>query len=505
VQQGWPVLVITGSGGFADDVQQAWQAKQDYIIALFKWNQSSSKETKPDPPFVPDPVLAEVIADGDLHFFSITDLPENLDRRIDLRLKANNILTEALAQQRVYSADARQRQYVFHLQQNWILILGVLIVALAALATFSKQMQWNVPIQVGSFKVNFPDDALNIVLISLPVVLALLIAGANRFNPGNKWISMRTAAEGFKREMFRYRTHTGIYSDSMVIQNKTTREATLARMIEAITRQWVEGSLDYTIFPGQASSRRSKKSQTGSNAKQSGQSETEDTHFDYLPPNRYITERLDDQVSYYKKSSLKLGRTLTILQWLILGLGGLATFLAAIHFDLVITVTTASATALATYLAYNKVSDTLKQYNHAILSLTNIKNWWISLGDNQADPSNIDKLVDHVETTLQSEQAGWVQQMQTALTELRAQQAQHGADSSTTGPIKSSETQPRSNNTQNGTQPTANVANVPSDGTGQEDGSDDTATITTPANISADGAEQEGNGPDGSTPTNQSS
>lgn len=506
VRQGWQILVITGSGGFADAIQQAWQAKQDYIIELSKWNQSGSKETKPVPPFVPDPVLAEVIADGDLHFFSLTDSPENLERRIDLRLKANSILTEVREQQRVYSTDASQHQNIFRLQQNWILILGVLIVALAALAAFSKQMQWNVPIQVGSFKVNFPDDVLSIILISLPVVLALLIAGSNRFNPGEKWITMRTAAEAFKREMFRYRTRTGIYSDSIVIQNGTTREATLSRMIEVITRQWVEGSLDYTIFPGQTPPTRSQQAQTGSNTMKSGQARTKDSPFDYLPPNRYIADRLDNQVDYYKKSSLNLGRQLSRLQWLILGLGGLATLLAALHLDLIITITTASATALATYLAYNQVSNTLKQYNHAILSLTNIKNWWIALGDNQADPSNIDKLVEYVETTLQSEQAGWIQQMQSALTELRAQQAQQGTDSAVTEPInKGKEDKPSPNNAQNGAQPTANPANALSDGTGKEDGSDGTAAITTPANVPADGVEQEGNGPDGSTPTNQSS
>jgi hypothetical protein len=194
------------------------------------------------------------------------------------------------------------------------------------------------------------------------------------------------------------------------------------------------------------------------------------------------------------------------LQWLILGLGGLATLLAALHLDLIITITTASATALATYLAYNQVSNTLKQYNHAILSLTNIKNWWIALEDNQADPANIDKLVEYVETTLQSEQAGWVQQMQSALTELRAQQAQQGTDSAVTEPInKGLDGKPSPNNAQTGAQPTASPANALSDGTGKEDGSDGTAAITTPANVPADGVEQERNGPDGSTPTNQSS
>jgi hypothetical protein len=224
----------------------------------------------------------------------------------------------------------------------------------------------------------------------------------------------------------------------MVIQNGITREATLARMTEAITRKWVEGSLDLTIFPGQASSRRSQKSRTWSNTMESGQAWTKDNLFDYLPPNRYITHRLDDQVSYYNHSSLKLGRRLIGLEWLILGLGGIGTFLTALHAEVFTTVSTACATALVSYLGYRQVANNLKQYNRNILSLTNIKNWWETLGDNQADPSNIERLVDYVETTLQSEQAGWEQQMHATLIGLNSQQAQHGTDSAVTEPIQKS-------------------------------------------------------------------
>ncbi len=135
-----------------------------------------------------------------------------------------------------------------------------------------------------------------------------------------------------------------------------------------------------------------------------------------------------DQLNFYKDRSQKLGRKLTWLQWTILGLGGLATLLAALHFELVITVTTAIVGALVAYLEYNQVANTLKQYNQAILTLTNIQNWWVALGDAQGDPKNINDLVDFVETTLQTEHAGWVQQLQTTLAKLHAQQAkQDGA------------------------------------------------------------------------------
>ena len=83
------------------------------------------------------------------------------------------------------------------------------------------------------------------------------------------------------------------------------------------------------------------------------------------------------------------------------------------------------------YLEYNQVANTLKQYNQAALSLINIKNWWVALGADQVDQKNIDKLVDLVETTLQTESSGWVQQLQSALAKLHTQQAKQDENSPT--------------------------------------------------------------------------
>jgi hypothetical protein len=455
VRQGWPVLVIGGSGGFADEIQRAWWAKQDalqgYIQELSQWRVGDPNKPQLILPFISDPVLAEVIAEGDLHFFPITEAPEKLELYIDLRLKANDILSQAETQRKVYSDAAKQQERVFHRLQFWVLLLGVLITALAVL----KSVSGSAP---------FFSNILYYTLIGLPVLLALLIAGANRFDPGNRWIKMRAATESFKREMFRYRTRTGMYTDIQVVQNKTTREATLATMLEAISRQWVESNLDVAIFPAITRYPSAREAQKGSTpqpltqGKPSEQGKPNESLSVYLPPNRYIEKRVVDQLKFYKDRTRRLGRKLTWLNCLILGLGGLATLLAALHYELVITVTTATATALVTYLEYNQTANTLKQYNHAILTLTNIQNWWVALEDGQADQENIDKLVDYVETTLQSEQVGWVQQMQTALTELRAQQAKQGADSSAIEPIhKNLEGQLDSNKSQNGKQSSANL------------------------------------------------
>ena len=474
VRQTWPILVIGGSGGFADQIQKARQDKQNYLQALSEWKPGDPNKLKPVLPFIDDPILAEVIAEGDLHFFPITDVPEKLELYVDLRLKANDILSQAQAHRQVYAGDAKRQENNFRRQQIWILFLGVLITALAAL----KSVEGNVPFLSVDIKIAL-GNVLYYILIAMPVVLALLIAGANRFNAGNRWIKMRAATEAFKREMFRYRTRTGIYSDIQVIQNKTTREATLAKMLETISRYWVESNLDFAIFPAitrYPSARQAQKGVTPKaleQGKPAEQGKLKDRLSVYLPPNGYIEKRLVDQLNFYKDRSQRLGRQLVWLQWIILGLGGLATLLAALHIELIITVTTAIAGALVTYLEYNQVANTLKQYNHAILTLTNIQNWWVALGDAQADQANIDKLVDDVEATLQSEQAGWVQQMQTALTELRAQQAKQGADFSAAEPIgRGQEGQPSTSSSQNDkTTPVANLDNSPIDGSGQGDSS----------------------------------
>jgi hypothetical protein len=426
VRRAWPTLIISGSGGLADQLQQAWQDKQNYLQALSKWDAGDSHKPRPSSPFIADPALAEVIAEGDLHFFSITDTPENLEQTIDLRLKTDNILSQAQVQRQLYRDEAARQQKIFRRQQFWILLLGVLITALAAFQAFYKQVQWNVPlVSTGSFKLVL-GDILYYVLIGLPVVLAVLIAGANRFNHGDKWVALRAASEGFKQEMFRYRTHTGNYSDVQVMKNQTNREAILAKRLQAITTQWLEGDLDYANFPTSVRPGKAQGPQSASNSKVLAQRKPKESV--YLQPDRYIVERVVDQLNFYKDRSQKLGRKLTWLQWTILGLGGLATLLAALHFELVITVTTAIVGALVAYLEYNQVANTLKQYNQAILTLTNIQNWWVALGDAQGDPKNINDLVDFVETTLQTEHAGWVQQLQTTLAKLHAQQAkQDGA------------------------------------------------------------------------------
>jgi truncated hemoglobin YjbI len=145
-----------------------------------------------------------------------------------------------------------------------------------------------------------------------------------------------------------------------------------------------------------------------------------DDGFSELTADRYVEVRLDDQLKYFKNTALKLERQLKLLQWLILIIGGVGTFLAAIDKQVWIALTTAVAAALTTYLGYRQTESSLMKYNQAKTDLDNVKAWWTALSaEEQATQDNVDSLVDHTEQVLKSELDGWVQQMQNALADLR--------------------------------------------------------------------------------------
>ena len=97
--------------------------------------------------------------------------------------------------------------------------------------------------------------------------------------------------------------------------------------------------------------------------------------------------------------------------------------LAAVGLEVWVALTAALVGAFSTFLEYQQVENSLMKYNQAATDLANVKAWWTALSyKEKADPKNTDMLVGNAEKILQSELLGWVQQMEDALAELRAQQ-----------------------------------------------------------------------------------
>ena len=396
VRRGWPVIMIRGGGGLADEIADLWQKR---------------------PPFIADPALAEIAIEGKLHFFqlgvgSIGEFERRLEQLLHFK-EADTISTLELMWQRFaeYDQNAKRQQGSFTRMQSSVLVLGVVATLLAITEFLFKS---NFDLSILSYF--YTERAMYYVLLIIPIGIALLTTAANRFSAGTKWILLRASAESIKKEIYRYRTRTEIYSDRAT--KKTSREVKLEQKSEILSRKLMQTEVNISaISPYNGPI-------PPLNAAAPG-----DDGLSFLTPERYMTYRLQDQLAWYRSRTVRLEKQLKWLQWLIWGSGAVGTFLVAVGLELWIALTTSIVTALTTYLEYQQVENRLMSYNQTATDLENVRSWWISLStEEQADPRNIDKLVGQTETTIHSEHAAWVQEMQDAMAELRAEQSGEDSD-----------------------------------------------------------------------------
>jgi hypothetical protein len=159
----------------------------------------------------------------------------------------------------------------------------------------------------------------------------------------------------------------------------------------------------------------------------------DDDGYSMLTIDKYIKIRIGDQLNYYQKKISKLERQLRYLQWTILIIGGIGTFLAAAGLQLWIALTTALAGMFAAFLEYRQVENTVIKYNQTATELSNIEAWWHSFTlREKVDTKNIDRLVEQTEDALSTELTGWVKQMQDTIDKLYAKKKEDTRASSKT-------------------------------------------------------------------------
>ncbi len=416
VRLGWPIIVVAGSGRLADEIAQL-------------------HEEMPD--FIPDPRLAEIISDGRLFVFPVEARVEELERMIRRLLRGDSTLRLAWERFAIYDDNANRHQRSFKSMQFNILLLGVLGTLLALLQTSIETMllvvddeaAWQMALQ----RSNLPDcwmeamrgifsqarfffNQLTFVMayliILIPIMMTAMLAAANRFNAGSKWLLLRGSAEAVKREIFRYRARAEIYNNELTRTPKKSREVKLADQLQSISTRLMQTEVNISALQ----TYQDRLPPPYSTAAQ-------DEGFMRLSPEQYLSYRIEDQYIYYRSKTQKLEKQLKRLQWLIYIVGGIGTLLAALGLELWIALTGAIVTALGTYLEYQQIEATLLKYNQAATDLANVRSWWIALSAaEQEEQSNIDMLVQQTERILFSEFSGWMQDMQDAFDALREQQ-----------------------------------------------------------------------------------
>lgn len=301
-----------------------------------------------------------------------------------------------------YNADqVRDR---FGQQRKWILAGGVLA---TLLALFYEQV---VNIAVVAIPGISPDvltvnRVFRIIVIILPITVSALIAWSNKFTRGTNWILLRSSAEAVKHNIFLFRAKAGPYSDESSLLDEP-REVKLARSIKTISERLMKTEVNQSglkFYKG-------KLPPYGAEA---------DDGFSFLNSKTYLEYRLEDQLGWYKRTTLKLDKRIRRLNIWILVFGAIGTLLAALEYEIWIAVTTAIVAAFSTYLEYNQLETTLTSYNQALTDLNGIRSWWRALPESEKlKASNFNCLVENAEKVMQAESNRWVQEMQDALSEL---------------------------------------------------------------------------------------
>ncbi|MBN1219317.1 MAG: DUF4231 domain-containing protein [Anaerolineae bacterium] len=398
VREGWPVIVIQNSGRLADEIARLWQRKQRQGKGLNKildWMPWREKRV--------DPTMAEIIDEGHLHFFrldgSVAELQQLLRNQLR-QLKTSSTLEDAWKRFAVYDQNAINLEKFYLRLRKWILGLGVIATTLAVLYSFLEPFENPIVVQTNFY--------LRFLVIAAPILVSILSAGSVKFARGVGWILLRSSAEAIKREIYRYRTRAEIYSQKQT-NTVETRESKLARKVKLISQSLMKSEVNQSSL----------KPYTGIGLPPPPAVAEGDDGFSDLNPEQYLTWRLEHQYQWFQGRVVHLDQQSKRLHWWIFILGGIGTFLAAIGLEIWIAVTVAIAGALTALLELRQTETTLTIYNQAAADLESVRLWWYALPDKQkAEPRNFEKLVENTEDVLQSEHAGWVQEMRDALAEL---------------------------------------------------------------------------------------
>ncbi|WP_271254766.1 DUF4231 domain-containing protein [Pseudanabaena sp. Chao 1811] len=247
------------------------------------------------------------------------------------------------------------------------------------------------------------------LVIIAPITVSVLLAASVKLDRGMNWIILRASAEILKKEIYCYRT--------LSIYEPKDADMRLAESIQVVSDRLMKTQVNRSGLALDSGLEIGSKELLKAIKNNVCREDTET--FSPLTVEQYLGYRLIDQLSWYRRKTVKLDRQWQLLQWSIYVWGGLGTFLAAVQAEIWIAITNAIATAIASFLDFKQLDTTMMAYNQAACNLENLLCWWHALTDEaRANPDNIKKLVNSTEKVIQSETSSWVEEMREALSEL---------------------------------------------------------------------------------------
>ena len=279
--------------------------------------------------------------------------------------------------------------------RKWIAILGVVATFLAIVTNeYSDNVQpWSAQI-------------MRIALISVPIIISVLAAYTNKFFGGANWLVMRAGAEEIKKEIYLYRT---------VLRNHSERDRWLSRRLTTIQRRTYksmggeliidpyEGKLPMYFNPDDPNS---------------------DPGFNDLTGDEYMRYRVIDQRDWHRRRIVKLKRERIRIQMIILVMGGIGAFLAAIPLEWTpgwglagwVAFTAAIASAFTGWEQLRGLDKTITIYSRVILELTIIRDEWEAISPHQRTETDFVNMVREAENVMWAQNMQYISTMQEAVT-----------------------------------------------------------------------------------------
>jgi hypothetical protein len=386
VRRGWPVVVLKDSGRLADELET---------------------HVRHHTRSIEDPVLAEIVADGDLWFFPLEGSPRDLKRLLTRQLREDSILKLAWQRFALYDDNANRQQRVFRRIQRWTVVLGFLAALSALLKTYLLSL-------ARFADESLADNLLRLLVVTLTAAVTALVAASSYFKPGSRWILLRAHTESLKREIYRYRCRLGTMTRAH--SGRLSSERQLASRMRAISQQLIRGEANVSAL-GPYRGR----------LPPEGAVDPHDDGFSALTPSLYIRYRLEHQLGYYRDRIHKQARRARRLQWAVIVASSVGTILGAMGLELWVALTSTLVMTLIAWIGSQNAESLLTKYNQAVTDLEDTKAWWSALSiEEQGSRRNFEILVSRTELILQSELTGWVQEMKELLARLDARQEKPG-------------------------------------------------------------------------------
>ncbi|MGE5249679.1 MAG: SLATT domain-containing protein [Bacteroidota bacterium] len=422
VRQGWKLIVIEGSGPLADQIVKI---KKDLLELekrtgrFWKWLRAFRGRNPLQGLRETNPRLFEIISDGKIFIidpnFSANQL-RNLIKGL-FQPPKEQILWTAWQRFADYDTNSVRHRRRWRLLKDLPLYLGAISTLLvliysttnlngASLIEGNQSSLWANAYTgfmrgLGSLFQTYPgwDLFFRFIIILFPIAASIALGIETRLKLGSKYILLRGAAESIKRGIYSYRvlkSHGKKNPDIMLPFDAKDLAIHLEKASKVLQDTDVNESA-YVPYGGPIP------------PNMFGAEEYDDG-FSPLDPETYVRIRIGDQLKFFTLRTIKYERQIRSLQIVMLILGGIGTFLAAVGAQYWLPLTAAIISAMTAFLEYRQLEQILTKYNLTKASLENTQAWWLALPDSERNKDkNVQKLVRNVEAILESENQGWVQ------------------------------------------------------------------------------------------------